>query len=216
MSISIANIDLTRKYFKYAYALAIITVSYNFIEGLVSIFFGYTDETLTLFGFGLDSFVETISAAGIIQMVKRIQRNPASDKSNFEVKALRITGWCFYVLSMILALGAILSLIENKRPETTLAGIIIALVSILSMWLLIYFKKEVGKNLNSDAIIADANCNLVCLYMSFVLLASSLLFEFTGFGWFDALGTIGIIWFSTKEGIEAFEKAKGNDCACHD
>ena len=51
--------------------------------------------------------------------------------------------------------------------------------------------------------------------MSFVLLASSLLYEFSGFGWFDALGTIGIIWFSIKEGKEAFEKAKGNNCACH-
>lgn len=214
MATSVLAVD-SKKYYSLATALAIITVLYNFIEGLVSIYFGYHDEMLTLFGFGMDSFVETISALGILQMTIRIRRNPSSEKSGFEIQALKITGWCFYVLSIILGIGAVLSLIENRKPETTFAGIIIAFISILSMWLLIYFKKDVGRKLNSDAIIADANCNLVCLYMSFVLLASSLLYELSGYGWFDALGTIGIIWFSTKEGKEAFEKAKGKDCTCH-
>lgn len=164
MATSVLAVD-SKKYYSLATALAIITVLYNFIEGLVSIYFGYHDEMLTLFGFGMDSFVETISALGILQMTIRIRRNPSSEKSGFEIQALKITGWCFYVLSIILGIGAVLSLIENRKPETTFAGIIIAFISILSMWLLIYFKKDVGRKLNSDAIIADANCNLVCLYI---------------------------------------------------
>lgn len=206
----------SEKYYRYAYSLAIITVAYNFIEGLVSIYFGYEDEVLTLFGFGIDSFVETISALGILQMIRRIKNNSTTEKSVFEVRALKITGWCFYSLSVLLAIGAGISLIENRKPETTFAGIIIASISIFTMWLLIYLKKDLGRKLNSDAIIADANCNLVCMYMSFVLLASSLFYKMTGFGWLDALGAMGIIWFSIKEGKEAFEKAKGNACICCD
>jgi len=211
---SIRALSIDTKYFQYALILAILTIGYNLLEGLVSVYFGYQDETLTLFGFGLDSFVETISAIGILNMTINIRKNLTAERGSFEIQALKITGWCFYVLSAILAIGAILSLVENKAPETTFVGVLIGSISIISMWLLIIAKKNVGNKLNSDAMIADANCNLVCLYMSFVLLASSLLFELTGFGWIDSLGTAGIIWFSTKEGKEAFLKAKGNSCEC--
>jgi len=50
---------------KTALLLAILTVSYNFFEGIISIYWGIHDETLALFGFGLDSFVEVISGIGI-------------------------------------------------------------------------------------------------------------------------------------------------------
>jgi hypothetical protein len=44
-----------------AYILAIVTIAYNVVEGLVSVFFGISDETLALLGFGVDSFVEVLS-----------------------------------------------------------------------------------------------------------------------------------------------------------
>lgn len=75
-------------------------------------------------------------------------------------------------------------------------------------------KKNVGKKLDSDAIIADANCTRVCVYMSLVLLASSLVFELTGFAYADAIGAAGLAYFSFSEGREAFEKARGKECAC--
>ncbi|KAA3611183.1 MAG: hypothetical protein D8M58_14505 [Calditrichaeota bacterium] len=202
----------------YAYALwlAVFTVGYNFIEGLVSVYFGMEDEALTLFGFGLDSFIETISALGIVNMTYRLKNDSSLERSPFEILALKITGWSFYALAFALAAGAVIGLIEQRSPETTLSGIIISSISIFSMWLLIKLKKDVGRKLGSDAIIADANCNLVCMYMSFILLASSLLFEFTGIAYFDILGAAGLIWFSVKEGKEAFEKAAGKECGCED
>ena len=48
---------------QWAHILALITIFYNILEGLVSVFFGLEDETMALFGFGLDSFVEVISAS---------------------------------------------------------------------------------------------------------------------------------------------------------
>lgn len=191
-----------------AYYLSIFTISFNILEGLVSVFFGISDDALTLFGFGMDSFIETISAIGVIVMIRRVRLNPETDKSKFEVTALRITGWCFYALSLILAAGAVMNLVNGTRPESTLSGVIIAVVSIASMLWLIYSKKSVGTKLSCSPIIADANCNVVCVYMSIVLLISSAAYEIFGFGWIDTIGTAGIIYFSVKEGMEAFEKAK--------
>jgi hypothetical protein len=53
---------------------------------------GYKDETLTLFGFGVDSFIEVMSGIGIAVMILRIQKNPEGSKNEFEIKALKVTG----------------------------------------------------------------------------------------------------------------------------
>ena len=73
-------------------------------------------------------------------------------------------------------------------------------------------KRKVGHALNSAPILADANCTLVCIYMSLVLLAASLIYQLTGFGLVDSFGALGLIYFSFNEGRESFEKARGLEC----
>jgi divalent metal cation (Fe/Co/Zn/Cd) transporter len=206
--------QMETKLYKTATGLAIFTIAYNIAEGLVSIWFGIQDETLALFGFGVDSFIEVMSGLGIAVMIMRIRQNPGSSSGKFEIKALKITGTAFYLLSAGLLAGIVVNLINHHKPETTLRGIIISLVSIAVMVWLMNAKKKVGRKLNSEPIIADANCTKVCVYMSIVLLVSSLIYELTGFAYADVIGAAGLIWFSISEGREAFEKAKGKSCSC--
>ena len=201
----------TSKYWKYALWLALFTIFYNFVEGLISIYFGAQDETLTLFGFGIDSFIEVMSGSGILVMVLRIRTMSDSPRSQFEQTALRITGTSFYLLAIGLGTTAIYNLFTAHKPITTLPGLIISLISIAVMWALVMGKRRVGNVLDSPPILADANCTMVCIYMSAVLLISSLVYQFTGFGFVDILGAIGLIYFSINEGREAFEKAMSID-----
>ena len=203
----------TRLYNK-AYQLSLFTIFYNIIEGIVSMVLGYADETLSLFGFGADSFIEVISGIGIAIMILRIRKNPESPKNKFEISALKITGTAFYLLSAGLFAGIIINLINNHKPETTFWGVIISLVSIAVMLWLMNAKKSIGRKLHSEAIVADANCTRICVYMSLVLLVSSLVYELTGFAYADAIGAAGLIYFSMSEGKEAFEKVKGKECSC--
>jgi divalent metal cation (Fe/Co/Zn/Cd) transporter len=99
-------------------------------------------------------------------------------------------------------------------PGTTFWGIVIALISISVMWVLIRYKIKVGRQLQSEAILADANCSRVCLWLSWVLLFSSAGYELTGIGGMDAIGSIVIAIFSFREGRESFEKARGETCRC--
>ena len=168
--------------YKNAYRLSLFTILYNIAEGLVSMVLGYEDETLTLFGFGADSFIEVMSGIGIAVMILRIQQNPDSSKNEFEVKALKITGTAFYLLSVGLLVGIISNIVNHNKPETTLWGIVISTISIVVMVWLMRAKRSVGKKLQSEPIISDSNCTKVCVYMSLVLLASSFIYELTGFG----------------------------------
>lgn len=202
------------KYYRIALALALFTIFYNIIEGVVSTYFGYNDESLALFGFGSDSFIEVISGLGIAHMIYRIKINPTMEKDNFERTALHITGYSFYALVIGLVLTSAYNIFTKQKPETTFWGIIISVISIAVMWGLIILKIKTGKKLNSNAIIADAQCTKVCIYMSVVLLLSSILYEASNIYYIDSIGSIAISYLAFKEGQECFLKAKGCTCSC--
>jgi divalent metal cation (Fe/Co/Zn/Cd) transporter len=206
--------DMNEKLYNRAHYLAIFTIIYNLVEGGVSVWLGAADETLALFGFGVDSFIEVISAIGVWHMLRRIRANNGEARDEFEQRALRITGAAFYILSAGLVLTAGMNLYSHHRPETTVWGIVVSLLSISFMWYLIRQKTRVGTALNSPAILADAACSRACVYLSVVLMISSVGYELTGIASLDAIGAILIAWLTFKEGREAFGKARGMACSC--
>ncbi len=195
-------------------ALAIFTIVYNIAEGIVSLRFGLQEDTLALLGFGVDSFVEVLSGLGILHMLIRLHRQGNTEQDKFEKAALRTTGVAFYILSAGLVLGSVFNIIQGNTPESTLPGLIISIISLLTMWALMAAKLRLGRILNSDAIIADAHCTRTCLYLSVVLLLSSGLYFFWQIPYFDIAGSLGIAWFSFREGRESFDKARGKQCGC--
>jgi divalent metal cation (Fe/Co/Zn/Cd) transporter len=203
-----------KQYLKIALVLSKITIIYNIIEGIVSTYFGSSDETIALFGFGIDSFVEVISGAGIFHMILRMQKAGIESRDTFEKHALKITGFAFYLLTAGLIIGTILNIIFKIKPDTTIAGIIISGMSIITMWILYSYKKRVGWALDSEAIMADADCTKTCFYLSIILLCSSLLYEIFQIAYIDLIGGVGIAYFAFKEGKEAFEKAESGSLSC--
>ncbi len=197
-----------------ALVLGLVTVGYNILEAVVSIWYGFSDDTLALLGFGVDSLVEVISGAGIVHMVLRMRKSPVASRDQFERQALRITGRAFYLLAAGMVIGALLNLLQGSRPVTTVPGIAVSLVSIATMWWLMSAKMKAGKALHSDAIIADAHCTKTCLLLSVVLLSSSLLYELFHIGMVDAAGSLGIAWFAWSEGKESLEKARSGKLGC--
>ncbi len=210
----IVTMQSQKSLYTLAAALSVFTILYNIIEGLVSIWFGWHDESLALFGFGIDSFVEVASGLGIFWMIFRIQRNLHSSKSGFEIAALRITGTGFYTLAVALICGAILGFLEHHAPHSGFWGTVISIISIVIMGGLATAKIMTGRKLNSQPIVSDGRCTLVCLYMSVVLFVSSGIYTITGFAHSDSLGALGLAWFSFREGREAFEKARKQSDSC--
>ena len=215
MNLSVAAVENnSNKLYSIAFILSIITIVYNIGEGIVSVYFGLADETLALFGFGLDSFVEVLSGIGIAHMIYRIRKHQNGSQDAFEKTALTITGISFFILAISIFSGILFNLYTGSVPSTTVPGIIITLISILSMYFLIHYKLKVGRLLKSDAIIADANCTKACLYLSGIVFISSLLYELTGFVYMDALGSLGVIYYAVKEGRESFDRRNGKSCGC--
>ena len=179
-----------------ALLLAIITVFYNVFEGLISVYFGVEDGSLTLFGFGIDSFVEVISGIGIWYMIVRSRKKISEVHNSFEKTALRITGYSFYALVLGLLVTIAYNTITNQHPDSTFWGVVISCISIATMVLLLTLKLRVGRKLNSSAIIADAMCTKTCIYLSVILLLASTLYQLFNIGYIDSLGSLGIAYYS--------------------
>ena len=92
---------------------------------------------------------------------------------------------------------------------------VVSLVSIAVMGLLVRAEEQVGQQLNSAAILADANCTRVCIYMPGVLLLASGVYALTGWPYLDAAGALGLAWFPWRKGRGSLENAaSGAVCAC--
>ena len=171
-----------------ALLLSVATIVFNIIEGFVSAVFGAWDESLALFGFGIDSFAEVASSSGVFLMIFRLMNHLSTTRSLAEKRALQITSISFFLISGALLFAGLSSLWTGSTPRTTLSGVIVSLVSIAIMLILVRFKRIVGTTLSSDPIIADARCGEVCIYMSLVLLGSSLLYFLWGIRCADKIG----------------------------
>jgi divalent metal cation (Fe/Co/Zn/Cd) transporter len=148
-------------------------------------------------------------------MVTRIREDPSASRDRFEQTALRITGWSFYLLVAGLCVSIVVNVLTSHRPDTTFAGVVISIVSIGVMLGLIWAKTRVGRSLHSPAIIADAHCTTVCVYMSVVLLIASAAYELTGIAQLDNIGAAALAFFSFREGRECFRKSRSDElCGC--
>lgn len=205
---------MNKKLYKTAFFLALFTILYNVVEGVISTYFGFEDESLTLFGFGTDSFIEVISGLGVASMILRIEKKPESKRDSLEKTALKITGTAFFTLVIGLVITSVYNIYIGHKPVTTFWGVVISILSILIMWFLVAWKKNVGNKLNSAPILADANCTLVCIYMSVILLISSAVYYFFAVPYIDSVGTLALSYFAFKEGKECFEKANNSNYSC--
>jgi divalent metal cation (Fe/Co/Zn/Cd) transporter len=163
--------------------LEYFTIAWNSLEGLVALIAGALAGSISLVGFGIDSFIEVTSGATVLwRMTVDIEEQTRERNEKF---SLRIVGTCFLALSAYIAYESVADLISTKAPENSIPGIILACVSLVVMPILSRAKKRVGKELSSAAMNADAKQTDFCMYLSAILLAGLLLNAALGWWWAD-------------------------------
>lgn len=78
-----------------ALSLSYLTVGYNVIEGVVSIIAGALAGSIALVGFGLDSFVESLSGSVMIWRFRRHRKISEEEEERVERKAVKLIGCSF-------------------------------------------------------------------------------------------------------------------------
>jgi divalent metal cation (Fe/Co/Zn/Cd) transporter len=181
--------------------LSYFTVVYNILEGILSIFAGLMSGSISLLGFGLDSAVESLSAAVMIWRFRKHDINDYAEEI-VEKRALKYVGYTFLVLGIYILYESLKKLYLIEIPTPSLLGVIVAIAAMIIMPVLFYLKYQTGKKLSSKSLIADSKQNLACFFISFALLIGLLMNYFYGIWQTDPIIGILISLFLLKEGYE--------------
>jgi divalent metal cation (Fe/Co/Zn/Cd) transporter len=190
--------------------LEYFTIAWNSIEGLLAVAMGIVAGSISLVGFGLDSFIEVTSGSVLLWRmsvdadVHRRERN--------EKRALQVVGLCFLLVAGYIAYESGMDLVSRRVPEHSVPGIILACVSLVVMPLLSRAKQSVGRALGSAAMRADAKQAEFCTYLSAILLGGLLLNALFGLWWADPVAALVMLPIIAKEGIEALRGKSCMDC----
>ena len=195
-----------------ALMLSFFTVGYNIIEGVISILIGASTGSISLVGFGLDSFIESLSGAILIWRFTRNKTTLNSHTDEIEQKTIRLISCTFFILGGYVFYESIQRLINQKPPEQSVFGIIIAVVSILVMIGLYKSKRNVGLSNHIRSLVADSKQTLACIYMSITMLIGLGLNYFFHIWWSDAIAGVVIAGFLFKEGYYTFKEKELCNC----
>jgi cation diffusion facilitator family transporter len=195
-----------------ALGLSYITVIYNVLEGLVSLFAGFSANSIALVGFGLDSFVESLSGGVMIWRFRKHGKISEDEEERIEQKALRLVAFTFFVLGAYVLYESIKKLFFHEIPEGSLFGIIIAVVSLIVMPILFHMKNKTGKAISSRSLVADSKQTLACVFLSAALLIGLGLNYVFGFWQADPIMGVLIAILLLKEGYSTLKEKEL--CSC--
>ena len=162
---------------------------------------GIVAGSVSLVGFGADSFIEVASASAVLWRMSKdadVQRREAAER-----RSLRIIGSCFLALATCLIVEALRDLTADEGARRSVPGIALACASLVVMPLLSRAKRRVGEELASRAVRADARQTDFCAYLSAILLAGLLLNLGWGWWWADPAAALVMVPIITKEGIHS-------------
>jgi cation diffusion facilitator family transporter len=185
--------------------LEYLTVGWNLVEGVIAVAAGVLANSPTLIGFGVDSFVESVSGGVLIWRLRsEIGGNDDEEAiERLERRAERLVGAAFLILAAYVTFEAARSLLEQERPDASPVGIVLTAVSIAVMLWLARAKRETGEALESRALIADSKQTYACWYLSVAALSGLALNAVFGLWWADPVAALVIAVFLVREGIEA-------------
>lgn len=187
--------------------LEYFTIAWNILEGLVAVVAGALAGSISLVGFGIDSFIEVTS--GSVLLWRMSIDADVTRRERTEKLSLRIVGICFLALAAYILYESIADLVERKPPEHSIPGIILACVSLVVMPLLSRAKRRVGSELGSRAMEADAKQTDFCAYLSAILLIGLVLNATVNWWWADPVAALIMVPIIAKEGTES---VKGEAC----
>lgn len=187
--------------------LEYFTVAYNILEGVVSVLAGAAAGSIALVGFGLDSFIECFSGLILIWRLRR-HSDDGEREAWLESKAVRLVALSFFLLAAYVGSESLRKLYLHEMPDGSIAGIFIALLSIIIMQSLARKKLKLGRALGSRALIADAKETVACIYFSVALLSGLLLNYLWGWWWADPAASLVIVAFLFREGHELWKEER--------
>jgi len=190
--------------------LVIGTLAYNVAEAGVALWSGVRAGSIALFGFGLDSVIETVAASVLLWRLWHGVRGTSGERlAAMDARVHRVVGGTFLALTVYILAQAAWTLATRAQPQESLIGIGLAIASVIVMPIVSIGKIRAARQLDSRALLAEAKETLACSYLSLSLLIGLLLNATLGWWWADPVAALLMVPWIAREGLEG---VRGGDC----
>jgi len=180
--------------------LEYLTIGWNLLEGGIALGSGYVAGSISLVGFGVDSFIESLSGGALLW---RLHFDDPQRRKQAETATLKLVGLSFILLAFYVGLDAAKALIQREEPDASYVGIVLAVLTLVMMPMLAAAKRRVAVQIRSRALIADSRQTILCACLSAILLGGLLLNAMLGWWWADPVCALLMTPIIAREGIEA-------------
>jgi divalent metal cation (Fe/Co/Zn/Cd) transporter len=179
------------------------------IEAAVAITTSIMARSLVLMAFGLDSIIELASAGVLMWRLAVELKAGLAFPEAIEIRASKVASALLFALAAYVILTAGSSLWYRVGADFSLAGLLLAVISIPAMYALARAKLKTAENLGSRALRADAIEAITCGYLGVVVVISLVAQLIFRVWWVDGVASLAVVFFLVREGREAW---RGYDC----
>lgn len=192
--------------------LVAATMAYNAVEAVVALLAGVAAGSIALVGFGLDSVIELAAATLLFwRLAVEARGAPPEQVERSERTVRRFVGATFLALALYVTAEAAWTLWAREEPAESLAGILLAAVSLAVMPAIAWGKLRAAAHLRSAALAAEARETLACAWLSAALLVGLAANAAAGWWWADPAVALLMVPWLVREGLEG---VRGEGCAC--
>jgi divalent metal cation (Fe/Co/Zn/Cd) transporter len=180
------------------------TIAWNVVEMVVSIALGIAARSLALVAFGLDTMVELFASGVVVWHL----RHPGRDSNHITAQALRMVAGAFFVLALVVTVGAVWALAAGAAADESPIGIAYLGLTVVVMLSLGAAKRSTGIRLGSEPLAAEARMSIFDAALALGVLVGLAANALLGWWWADPLAALLVGAASFHEGIENLEEAK--------
>lgn len=181
-----------------------ITIVWNVFEVFITIGLGVAAGSIALIAFGTDSMVEVFASLVVVWHSRDLLVMEENDRTHRSLKLISIA---FIALGVILAIGAVVRLVEGTVPDESPLAIAYLAVTAAVMLTLAVLKRRTGRELGSDPLRAEAHITFLDALLAVSVLLSLVFNALAGWWWADPAAALVISIIALREGAEHWEEA---------
>jgi divalent metal cation (Fe/Co/Zn/Cd) transporter len=191
---------------RWAQRLAWLSLAWMALEAAVGLWQGLAVGSIALTGWALGNAVEGL--ASVIVVWRFTGSRTLSQTA--ERRAQRGVALSFWLIAPYIGAESIRNLLGEHRAETTVIGIVLTAVALVTMPILGRAKHKIGARLGSAATAGEGTQNYLCAAQAAaVLLGLAVTATWPGGWWLDPVIGLGVAGAAVWEGIESW---RGDDC----
>ena len=188
------------------------SLGWNVAECVVAVMAGIAAGSVSLIGFGIDSAIEV--SAAVILAWRLHQERRGGCMAAYDRTATRLIALAFVALAVYVWVDAVTDLVDRARPEASVPGLLLAVVSVLLMPWLARQKRALAPALGSQAVSADAQQTSLCALLSAVLIVGVGLNLLFGWWWADPVAALVIGALALEAGRRVWQADNLADTCC--